>query len=553
MVDASSKSAWLIPISGPALAPLELKPSDAGIVLGRHEQCELCLASAENVSRYHARFTFDSGAWRISDLDSRWGTFVNGVKLNPRSDLSLSEGDLVRITPWTFTFTATLKRRRGVEAREDAPLQTMVRAVTPENSRPLADQLLALLLETAAGIHAAEDEKQLADLMLDAAIRGTGMNNAALLRPLDAEGRVEIVATRASPSAEGGAVFSRSLLAAASSGVVAELGAGAGPAVAESIQQMRISAAICVPLMLGGTVAAYLYLDSRASRGLPGHALRPGASAFCVALGRMASLALSNLKRIDIERRQAQIEADLRAGAEAQRWILPRRTGSIGSFTYTGESRPGRYVGGDFFDVIPLGASRFAVALGDVTGKGIGASVLMTASQGFLHAALQRYGDPAQAVTELNQFIMPRRPAGKFITLWLGVFDAETKTVTHVDAGHGHALMIDAQGNLEFLGRNGALPVGVVDDDEYVAQSTPLKSGSRVLVVSDGIVEQFGNVADAQGNLQRVQFEVEGIVASAQGRAPDEDEVTRLFDAVIAHAGSTTLADDATAVLVRWE
>src|SRR5205814_8665819 len=110
----------------------------------------------------------------------------------------------------------------------------------------------------------------------------------------------------------------------------------------------------------------FLYPDARANR--PGHAalaptLRPNAAAFCGALGRLAGLALANLKRVDVERRQAMIEHDLNAAAAAQRWVLPRRETIVGPFTITGQSRPGRYVGGDFFDVIELDHGRLAVSL----------------------------------------------------------------------------------------------------------------------------------------------------------------------------------------------
>jgi diadenosine tetraphosphate (Ap4A) HIT family hydrolase len=87
---------------------------------------------------------------------------------------------------------------------------------------------------------------------------------------------------------------------------------------------MRSVAAVraSVPLMLGSTVAAYLYLDSR---GTMMQQLRPNASAFCVAIGRMASLALANLKRIEMEKREARMKAELDAAAAAQQWILPKR------------------------------------------------------------------------------------------------------------------------------------------------------------------------------------------------------------------------------------
>jgi sigma-B regulation protein RsbU (phosphoserine phosphatase) len=326
---------------------------------------------------------------------------------------------------------------------------------------------------------------------------------------------------------------------------VAELSGGSGVAASESIVQMNISSALCVPLMLGSSIAAYLYLDSRHR----GEATLPaGASEFCMALGRMASLALANLKRQEIERRHALIEAELCAGAEAQKWILPPRTGQFGPLSYTGESRPGTYMAGDFFDVIPLDDGRLAVALGDVAGKGAAASVLMTAAQGFLHAALRQHGDPGRAASDLNRFIQPRCPHHKFITLWLGVFDVKQMKLNYVDAGHGWALLCPAGQESEQLNSGGGLPVGVMEDSEYQAQEIALPPSSSALIVSDGMIEQFGLPDDAG---TRHQFELSGVQRLAQS-VPPQEFVDSLFTAIYAHAASTTLSDDATAVVIRW-
>ncbi|MBC8107393.1 MAG: SpoIIE family protein phosphatase, partial [Anaerolineae bacterium] len=319
--------------------------------------------------------------------------------------------------------------------------------------------------------------------------------------------------------------------------------------ISQSIVQMKINSAICVPLMLGPTVAAYLYLDSR---GTMMQALRPNASAFCVAIGRIASLALANLKRIDMEKREERIRSDLAAAAIAQKWIMPNRSSCHGPFECTGESKPGQYVGGDFFDIIEVSDKRLAVAVGDVAGKGIAASVLMTATQGFLHACLeQNGGNVGHAVSELNKFVRPRRPESKFVTMWVGVFDAEAGTISYVDAGHSYALLRRADGTtFEQLSLGSGLPVGLDEADQYHAETISLQPGDEVIIVSDGIIEQHGLVQMPDGSLSKEQFEMAGVrrAMSISG----SDTVEDLFAAVVAHAGTTNLADDATAVLVKW-
>ncbi|MGE5608712.1 MAG: SpoIIE family protein phosphatase [Bacillota bacterium] len=542
-------SAWLVALCGPEMKAIELRAGEGAVIIGRQEQCGIRLA-ADTVSRFHARLEYEGSQWRLVDLHSRWGTFLNGCRMEGDGAMPLKEGDLIRITPWTFSFTMRGGKRRGVESVDDMDrLKTIVRSAAASGAGGgMADDLFALLLESAAGMHQAESEQELAEVMLEAACRGTGLPNGAVLRPLDASGRVEIVASRQAREDAGQAKYSRALLAAASGGMVAELSPMSSGMISESIVMMKIETAICVPLMLGSAVAAYLYLDSRGEKGLAALKYRPSASAFCAGLGKIAGLALANLKRMDIERRQAMMEAELAAGAEAQRWILPKRETQMGAFRYTGESRAGRTMGGDFFDVIRLDESRVAVALGDVAGKGIAASVLMTAAQGFLHAALTEHGDPERVVSKLNAFVLPRRPVGKFITLWVGVFDSNTMTLRYVDAGHGYGMLVKRDGSTQVLSSREGMPVGIGEDAKYVAESVSLGEGERVLIVSDGIIEQ--PVGSERGGERRM-FGLAGVAECVAGAAGG-DEVGALFEAVVRHAGSGELADDATAVVVRW-
>jgi serine phosphatase RsbU (regulator of sigma subunit)/pSer/pThr/pTyr-binding forkhead associated (FHA) protein len=555
-MNAETAIAWLVPLSGPPLEPIQILAAVGAATLGRGDACTLRLpADADKVSRQHARFSHDekAGNWRMADMGSRWGTFLNGVKLTANRDVPLGEGDLVRIMPWTFHFSLKGVPRRGLLSEDDSGTNsTLVRSYAQVGgadaggARSMAEDLLALLLETAAAVHAAESELALAEALIDGATRGTGLSNAAVLRPLDAAGRLEVIASRQQASQQNAPPsFSRSLLAAASQGVVAELSAGSGGDISQSIVQMGIRAALCVPLMLGGAVAAYLYLDSRG-----GGQMRPpraGAAPFCLALGRMAGLALANLKRVEIEKRQAALEYDLSAAATAHKWILPQRITRVGAMTCTGESRAGAYVGGDFFDVIPLDEHRMAVALGDVTGHGVAASVLMTAAQGFLNAALRREPSVARAVTDLNRFVCPRRPPTSFMTLWVGVFDAVQRTVTYVNAAHGYAMIQCADGSFTMLDGGEDLPIGFDDQDQYTATTEPLPAGGRTLILSDGIIEQY---SPGTGEARR-QFDFDGVKAILASPGSG-DVVADLFAAVVKHAESSNLQDDATAVVVTW-
>jgi serine phosphatase RsbU (regulator of sigma subunit) len=545
---------YLVPVAGPTIEPVQLSPNAGPQTFGRHETCTLkAPPSSEGVSRFHARFRFENDRWRITDLGSRWGTLVNGIRLNPQVEMPLSLSDTVTILPWTFSFSST-SQRRGVLSDNDVGLST-VRTVMSDASQAISGDLLTLLLEASASIHSASSEIELARRLMESAVRGTGLPNAALLRPLDAVGRFEILASRQASVAEGAeASFSRTLISAAAGGQVAELSASVGD-ISQSMIAMSVSAALCVPLMLGPSAAAYLYLDARTHRAarVGSQPLRKNAAEFAAALGRLASLALANLKRIELAERQLWMDGELRAAAAAQKWILPPRSVEVAPYRCIGESRAGQSIGGDFFDAFELPDGRFAIAVGDVSGKGIPASVLMTATQGFLHASLLATGDPATAVISLNQFISPRRPEHRFVTLWVGVFDPVARELRYVDAGHGYALLINPDQSTNRLGAGEGLPLGIDTGFNYVAEPIPLPEHGTVLVVTDGIIEQFGAAPASPpgGNAAVQQFQLDGVIASLNGSGAG-DVVARLFEDVIRHAGSDQLADDATAVAVVW-
>jgi len=525
------------------------------LVVGRNKDCDLRLPiNAEEVSRHHAEFLFEDGRWHIGDLGSRWGTMVNGMKLTPHRPVSLGEGDLIRIHPWTFRFSVRGALPADSVALEEDDFSTMVRTHPDRPGEPIRQDLLTLLLEASATIQAAADEHALATALTDAARRGTGMTSATLLRALDANGNVSAIAADAGGAASGGAAaaggrlrFSRSLLKAASRGSVAEFSVSSQQDFSQSIMQSNVRAAICAPLMQGTSVAAYLYLDS------VGPSMRPaqsGAAAFCQALARMGALALANLNRLEIERRAAHLEAELSAAAAAQRWILPRQPITCGPFTCTGQTRPGGHVAGDFFDAQVLADGRLAVTLGDVSGHGAAAGVLMSAAQGFLHASLADQGDLGRAMARLNAFVRPRCPADKFITLWTGIFDPRQMTLHYVDAGHGYAMLLPRESGFQKLEENGGLPIGVDPDAVYQPATISLEAGQRVLVISDGIVEQLGGETSILAG--RGQFGLQGVMAAIE-QAGGDDPIERVFTALTEFAGGSHLSDDATGILVKWD
>ncbi len=546
---SKTPSITLSPISGPPL-PLPdnkvvvLGTPDRPSILGRSTECTFQLPDA-TVSRQHAQIELVDSIWTLTDLGSRHGTFVNGNKLDADFSHPINDRDQVRIGPWIF-------RVRGVNASstvssfvtyaDDNPLATTrVQAVPAAELRSLAQQRLDVIIECAARINSAEDFNELSGVALESVIAAAGFARAAMVRPKDDSDEIELVEFRSVRDEPADALeISRSLIEGARSGELVRLSADASDQqvnYGQSIVQLGIHSALCAPVMVGDQVLALMYLDARGAE----NTVRHDAAAFCQAISRLTGLALSNLHRQDLERRQLQLETDLQAARQAQKLIVPKPRGSRGWHSYAIEMRPGRVVAGDLFDVVALSddpEGPVACFLGDVTGKGVGAAITMATVQTHLRVALRHNADPATVIREVNRTVSNNMSDGKFISLWLGVMDPDARECHFVDAGHGHWLVRPAGGPTELVQCVGGLPIGLDPDARYETETIPFEPGSRVLLFSDGLVEQ----PDPSGEMFGVQRAIEAVAPAASA----EQDVEMLVRALRAHAQTSELADDLT-------
>jgi len=548
----------LVSVAGPQPAALELIPTRTRSI-GRRTYCDLFLDD-RHVSREHARLEYlpegkDDGrdpGWYLTDTDSRHGTRLNTHPLEPGQRYRIKGGDLIDIRPWSFqVIDPGADLDSSIVGTRDDSQNMATSAITRIESRggEVERERLELLLNCAQTIHDAENESAVAEAVVDAGVSGTGFANIAVIRPPRPDGRVEVLAGRGALSDGGAGRFSRSLIARAAEGEAVRLQRAAEAEVSgTSLAELGIERAICVPLLTRGSLVGFLYLDHRS--GEVGERAQRDAAPFAVGLARLASLSFSHVKRLELQQRMTRIEADLKAASEAQRWVLPAREGGTGPIRYIGESRPGRMVGGDFFDAIALDDDRMLITLGDVSGKGVGASVLMTAAQGFLHARAARLDRIEQVVNDLNAFITARRSQGTFLTLWAGLFDAQQGMLRYVDAGHGYAARLPGDGRPAcMLHHGGGPPVGIHHATKYDAAETPWELDDRVVVVSDGIIEQ--PAVEDDGNGRAVRFSFDGVLGALMRATGGGDEIASIFHAVTRHAQSERLADDATALLIR--
>ena len=525
-------------VAGPPMAPIELR-AGSPTVLGRSESSDVPLPDG-GVSRKHASIEFMGGEWIVTDLESRHGTIINGVQLDGFEAAPLSADDIIGIGPWSFrvsTGEQAAPSRMSTMVGEDHGRVEQVREIETDS---LAQHRLGLLMECASSIQAARDELELADSLLDAAVAGTGFSNAALLRTFVDGEEIEVLGYRGGEDSTGDEMnFSRSLLRAASRGELVRLTDESPVNPTHSIASLGIHSAMCCPIYLGGSISALLYLDSRGSAG----GGRSDAAAFCQAIAKMAGLALSNIKRSDLERRQRQLVADINSAREAQRQIMPANTDDLCGVRYAEHMIPGRFVAGDLFDAFAIPDGKVAMFLGDVAAKGVGAGILMATTQAHLNASLTLHGDLERAVNDVNHYLATHSAGDKFVSLWVGVIDPQKHELMFVDAGHGLWALCPGSGSAHKPEYEGDLVLGVDRDYKYSADHLTLSLDDRVVLFSDGIVEQ--------PNPNGEQFGSQRALDLLDRSTSVKDDVDVLFDAIREFAATDQYADDTTVASFR--
>ncbi len=257
-----------------------------------------------------------------------------------------------------------------------------------------------------------------------------------------------------------------------------------------------------------------------------------------------AAIALENAKLHRLALEKERLEREMELAAEIQQQLLPKATPSIAGYDVLGWNRPARQVGGDYFDVRALDDRRWVMVVGDVTGKGLPAALLVST----LHSALRLLPDSlpigSDLVARLNRHIHEASASNKFITLLLLELDPMTGVLSYLNAGHNPGVLLRKDGRVEEL-TAGGLPLGLMGMGHFESRTIQLDPGDLLCVYSDGITECATPDEEEYGMDRLVQLLSEG------REAPLSDIVSQLDDAVVAFAQDQPQGDDQTVILLR--
>jgi len=202
----------------------------------------------------------------------------------------------------------------------------------------------------------------------------------------------------------------------------------------------------------------------------------------------LAELTQQRLEQERIERER--IEQELRVARSIQQASLPEEVPELAGWQITPFYQPAREVGGDFYDFHLLSEGRLGLLVGDATGKGVPAALVMSTTLGMLQAVSEALDSPSpgEILSRVNETLLARIPSNMFVTCFYAILDPKSGTFSYANAGHDPPYMRRSNDDAEELRARG-MPLGLMAGMEYEQQGASLREGESVLFYSDGLVE----------------------------------------------------------------
>lgn len=525
----------IMPDGSRATRPL----GDRLMTIGRELGCDIRLEQ-ESASRRHARIVPVESGYRIEDLGSVNGTWVNGRRVETAT---LRHGDRLMIQDFEAYFVDD-QPASAVTLSDAGTVQFHSRAGALDKLE-LSHKRLKSLYELTSRLTSLRDLNALLEDAMTICCDSLGFERAAIgLRKGPRQG-VDWPVVRNLRGADGGLTLSRTMLRRALEGGERLIYRGEDDdfVATQSMVDFRICAAMCVPLTYEEEVLGVIYGD-RVNRG---RTYTDEDADFFFALASQVSVGLTNARLLEEQKQHLRLEQEITLARETQRLLFPKALPDGEHVKIAAVNVPGRHVSGDHYDVIPLGGERYALLVADVTGKGVAASLLGGSMHGMIRATAAAGRDPAGLFSLWNEVICGVTDGMRFVTCVLAVLDAAARRATVAVAGHPPPLLLVAgEAQPRAVAFDVGMPLGIMENHEYINTEVELPAGPcTLLLYSDGVTEAK--------NAARDEFGEERLFATAASAAsqPPEKTLADIERAVQAFVGDCPQYDDITMVAVR--
>ncbi len=530
-----SSQPFLLP-RDPSLARGRLRVDSPVLLIGRDPASDIVI-SHPTVSRRHAKLEWNSGQLTVEDLGSSGGTFINGVRVRRER---LAPGDVLRLGP-------SIEYAVGVGSAS-TPLALAAKRETAEEEV----KHLQVLLDVARALNAATVLDEVQEIVLQAAVRIMKADRGSVVL-FDALGQLRTAAVFPPDLSDGGWAEHSSLLERA----VRErktVCTGEELSPSQSMILRGAAMAVATPLMVArrpigapedaSFVAGLEVLGGvLVERSERGQAFSRNDLAVLESVAADTASAIDSAKLYREAREKAKIDHEMGLARSIQAALL--RKPEVVDFAETyAFSQSARAVGGDLVHTMVRGDGGFAVAVGDVSGKGVSAALIMAMVQGFL-GILHELGLAVREVPDVVNRNLSRYSVGnRFITLVAGVLYANGR-LELANAGHAPVSILRRDGRIETLNPHGPM-LGLLDGVSWEWEEVWLEPDDVVVMVSDGLTESFSALGEEFG-LEGVQ----GVLEAQDDRSPVRVGQA-LLEAASRHRGGREASDDVTLLVLRY-
>jgi serine phosphatase RsbU (regulator of sigma subunit) len=473
--------------------------------VGRSSAAELCFPEDAGLSRQHFAFESQSDHWTVQDLGSKNGTFVNNIPLKARLVLRpgdrITAGHLVIVfepdaqapdkgvvvfeggdtsSPTTSTVVTSLEGalssqtmaidRAGLKTSA-APMQALIRAGQElSENRPLSELFQVILDLAIQAVNAQRGVLLLLEneTLVARAHKGDGFRISTAVRDRVIKEKTSILVRDAQ-------------LDDAFKGRM-------------SIVEQKVHTMMAVPLQTKDRIIGIIYVDSP-------FILREFTKSdldLLTVMANVAGIKIENARLAEVEEAERVMKRDLSQAADIQQGMLPATAPRMPNVDLAGFNAACRTVGGDYYDFFPYPDGRVALALGDVSGKGMPASLMMMALQARVQVLAEDPVDLAAFMTRLNKGTCAKCPSNRFITFFFCVLNTVTGELRWANAGHNPPILVRASGEALMLEGGGPV-LGIVPFAPYREESIQLDHGDMLVLYSDGVTEANNVAYDEYG------------------------------------------------------
>lgn len=292
--------------------------------------------------------------------------------------------------------------------------------------------------------------------------------------------------------------------------------------VGHSVVAQRIKLAMCCPLIVQDEIVGAIYMDSTLEMGK----FKQEDLTLLAAVGSQIAIFIKNVRLHESLLQTEKLERELSIAQEIQKSFLPSRFPETDKFKFAACTRPARYVGGDFYDIMELADGRIGITVGDVSGKGAGAALCMASLVSEFRFLARSSSNVEDVFEHLNNDLVLRSTRGMFVTMLYLVVDVEESQITYVNAGHLEPLVLE-NSSLHYFPQADAPPLGIVKNMKYKALRLPIVQGSTIILYTDGITEAMNSKREQYGK-SRLEQALSGIYLEEEGKKKERESTARI-------------------------